>query len=196
MDWIDITGPRQVCAACVSREEWLAVAKAHTDYLLADVPMLEAELCGKCAAYPGADPGPEYEARLKDARLLMTGVTWYEAAMWCNALSAELKLEPVYTLNQTTAKWVPAVSVARGKASLTELEELPGSKGVRLLTEKDRREVAEAKGFVSIAGIHEWGTERRRAPQVFESVVLGGPEGLLCNSTFRIPWHAMRVVKG
>jgi formylglycine-generating enzyme required for sulfatase activity len=196
MEWLDITGKRQVAAACVTREEWAAIVKVQPAYALADIPLPPAGLYGPRRAAPGAPNSADYTARLLAAGAYVTGVTWHEAALFCNALGAELKLEPVYALNGTTAKWASAATSDRGKVALTEFEEIPGSKGVRLLTAKDRREAVDLKGFLAVDGLHEWSAERRRAPQVFEGVVLGGPEGLQCNSTFRIPWHAIRVVRG
>jgi hypothetical protein len=196
MEWIDITGPRQVTAAPISREEWAAVVKARPKYALADIPLDPPILCGPRRDAPGAAELPGYKARLLAASVYVTGVTWHEAALFCNALSVELKLEPYYAMNGTVALWSPLATSVRGKVSITDLEEIPGSKGVHLLTEKDRREAVDMKGFVAVDGLREWGSERRRAPQVYESTVLGGDAVEMCNTTFRVPWHAIRVMRG
>jgi hypothetical protein len=197
MDWLDITGKRQVTATCISRVDWAAIVKEQPVYALEAVRILDAALYGEGSPEPQQPPDPSYAERLAAAQRLATGITWYEAALWCNALSASLKLDPAYDLNGIEAKWEPATSRARGKVTLTEYELVPSSKGVRLPNDKEYREALEARGFVASVGIHEWTTDRRRAPFIFESTVMAEKGGALsCNSIFRLPWNAFRVVRG
>ena len=196
MEWLDIAGKRQVTAACLSRADWAAVVAAQPTYDLAGVAFLDAALYGETAPEPQQEPDPTYAPRLAAAQLLATGASWYEAAVWCNALSAELGLAAAYLLNNSPAKWVPAIIEVRSKRTQAELDLAPGTKGVRLLVDAERQAAARVAGFTAIQGIHEWGGDRRRAPFIFESAVFSGSNSPLCNGMFKLPWNAFRVVRG
>lgn len=196
MEWLDSTGTRQVTAACISREDWAAIVKEQPAYALEAVRLLDATLYEVVKHEQGQPIDPDYLARLAAAQAYATGISWYEAAVWCNALGASLGLAPAYQLNGEPARWAPAVSRVRGKLTLTEIEAVPGAKGVRLLTTNERKAASKVAGFTAIQGLYEWGMARRRAPFIFESLVFEGATDNLCNGIFHLPWNAFRVVRG
>jgi hypothetical protein len=196
MKWLELTKDKQITDSCISKEDWNAIVKSQPKYALDKIVLLDAQLQSRRFSSPGQALEKEYSDKLALASILAAGITWYDAALWCNALSAEFGLPHVYQLNGIEAEWCPVTSSAKGKLSLTEFEVSKDATGVRLLTEKEYSAAIKLEGFAYIDGLYEWGQDRRRSAYTFESITLSGSVAILCNSTFALPWNSFRVVRG
>lgn len=125
----------------------------------------------------------------------VTAISWYEAIIWCNALSISMDLDPVYYVRDTLALVTPRTTVIEGGRTYIREVVLAETNGVRLLSGS---EWASSTSYVdSIQGVAEWVDDKGRDSKFcHERFVVGIDKLVECNSQFKLPDVTLRVMRG
>ena len=145
----------------------------------------------------GTCPPEEETPVFSTAPEFVTAMTWYEAMLFCNALSVELDLDPVYFVRGSAALVTPLSRVLEdGKIYVREVETTSAS-GVRFLTQAEWGICRTGDYIDPIIGVDEWLEDKGRTSLLnHERFVINTNQSVECNALFKLPQAAFRVVRG
>jgi hypothetical protein len=203
IDWVSVPNLGYVSRYYILKTDWdnlvstiggfsPVVGSSNSLYELSADPLI-------LGISPNEPTSPEDPATpvFSTAPEFVTMITWYEVMIWCNALSIELELDPVYLVRGVAATEGPFRRVLEdGKVYVREVETAV-TNGVRLLTQAEWGICRDGSYIDPIIGVDEWLENKGRTSLLnHERFIINTNYAVECNALFKLPQVTFRVVRG